>query len=308
MKLNFGKSGRRKRPRRYKSLNSFHCHIPFTSIPPQFKLETLTQQLDLAKTEAERVSADLATKTEDFAKYRRSKHAELVQLQASHDSLSQTHAAAESSLKALQSAHTAQSHQLTQALARIQDLNGRFAEQEATFTSEVASLKRLIKVLEERDVENKRTVESIEREYETVNERVERREAVLQEEIEAQMQRAAVAEKKAAELQKVMDRLDRGEFGAPSAPGTPARGPSTPARNGTPDFLTQGMMGLSPTVAMASRAQKTGKTFTEVYADYVKLQEDFSKKSMEYEHMERTLSAVLAQIEERVRLASYVGD
>ena len=45
-------------------------------------------------------------------------------------------------------------------------------------------------------------------------------------------------------------------------------------RNGTPgnDILASGMMGLSPTVAIASRVQKGGKTFTEVYADYVKLQ------------------------------------
>lgn len=61
-------------------------------------------------------------------------------------------------------------------------------------------------------------------------------------------------------------------------------------------------MGLSPTVAMASRSQRSGKTFTEVYADYVRLQEDYARKSAEYDHMDRTLSAVLAQIEERVRM------
>lgn len=59
------------------------------------------------------------------------------------------------------------------------------------------------------------------------------------------------------------------------------------------------MMGLSPTVAMASRAQRSGKTFTEVYAEHVKLQEEYARKSAEYDHMDRTLQAVLAQIEER---------
>ena len=60
------------------------------------------------------------------------------------------------------------------------------------------------------------------------------------------------------------------------------------------------MVGLSPTVAIASRAQRGGKTFTEVYADYVKLQEELAKKTAECDHMDRTLSQVLTQIEERV--------
>ncbi|KAI0357500.1 hypothetical protein OH77DRAFT_1435746 [Trametes cingulata] len=277
----------------------------------KFKLESLTQQLELARTEAERTSAELSAKTEEFAKYRRTKHAELTQLQAAHDSLAQTHASTESTLKALQSAHTAQSHQLTQALTRIQDLKGQLAEQEATYSSEAAGLRRLISMMEEREAQAKAIVDSLERDFAGVGDRAERREAVLREEIENQKQRAEEAEKRVEELQAVLDRLDRGEFpiptfvGSPGAPGTPARGISTPARNGTPsDILTQGMLGLSPTVAMASRAQRGGKSFTEVYSDYIKLQEDYARKCAEYDHMDRTLSAVLAQIEERAPILS----
>lgn len=266
----------------------------------QFKIESLTQQLDLAKNEAERASTDLAKTSEEFSQYRRTKHAELVQLQASHDALSQNHTSSENSFKTLQSTHNAQSRQLTQALNRIRDLEGKHSQREANFTAEVAGLKKLITAMEQREIDNKKTVENIERDYDTINERMERRESSLREELEEAKQRAIAAEKKASELQKVMQRLDEGDFPVPSAPATPVRGPATPARNGTPDFLTQGMMGLSPTVAMASRAQKGGKTFTEVYADYVTLQEVHRKQTTEYQHMERTLGAVLAQIEERV--------
>ncbi|KAI0373683.1 hypothetical protein BV20DRAFT_669146 [Pilatotrama ljubarskyi] len=277
----------------------------------KFKLESLTQQLELARSEAERTAAELAAKTEEFAKYRRTKHAELTQLQAAHDSLAQTHASTESTLKALQSAHTAQSHQLTQALTRIQDLKGQLAEQEATYSSEAAGLRRLISMMEEREAQAKAIVDSLEKDFAGVGDRAERREAVLREEIENQKQRAEEAERRVEELQAVLDRMDRGEFpipafaGSPGAPGTPARGLSTPARNGTPsDILTQGMLGLSPTVAMASRAQRGGKSFTEVYSDYIKLQEDYARKCAEYDHMDRTLSAVLAQIEERAPILS----
>ncbi|KAI0629748.1 hypothetical protein C8Q77DRAFT_263303 [Trametes polyzona] len=277
----------------------------------KFKLDSLTQQLELARSEAERTAAELATKTEEFAKYRRTKHAELTQLQAAHDSLAQTHASTESTLKALQSAHTAQSHQLTQALTRVQDLKGQLAEQEATYSSEAAGLRRLISMMEEREAQAKAIVDSLEKDFAGVGDRAERREAVLREEIENQKQRAEEAEKRVEELQAVLDRLDRGEFpipsfaGSPGAPTTPARGLSTPVRNGTPgDLLTQGMLGLSPTVAMASRAQRGGKSFTEVYSDYIKLQEDYARKCAEYDHMDRTLSAVLAQIEERAPILS----
>ncbi|KAI8994233.1 hypothetical protein BD414DRAFT_506685 [Trametes punicea] len=277
----------------------------------KFKLESLSQQLELAQAEAERASAELAAKTEEFAKYRRAKHAELTQLQAAHDSLAQTHASTESTLKALQSAHSAQSHQLTQALTRIQDLKGQLAEQEATYSSEAAGLRRLIAMMEEREAQAKAIVDSLEKDFAGVGDRAERREAVLREEIENQKQRAEEAERRVEELQAVLDRLDRGEFpipalaGSPGAPGTPARGISTPVRNGTPsDILTQGMLGLSPTVAMASRAQRGGKSFTEVYSDYIKLQDDYARKCAEYDHMDRTLSAVLAQIEERAPILS----
>lgn len=280
----------------------------------QFKLDSLSQQLKLAQDEAGRTSADFSAKSEEFAKYRRTKHAEFSQLQAAHDSLAQTHAATESSLKALQSSYTSQSHQLTQALTRVQDLTGQLAEQEATYSSEAAGLKRLVGMMEEREAQAKAIVDNIEREWAAVGERAERREAVLREEIEGHKQRAEDLEDKVAELQNVLDRMDRGEFPIPvpgaSVPSTPARGLfSTPgSASASAELLgMEGMMGLSPTVAIASRAQKSGKTFTEVYADYVKLQDEHAKKCAEYDHMDRTLAAVLAQIEERVSTIEHIS-
>ncbi|CAL1712475.1 unnamed protein product [Somion occarium] len=289
----------------YQTLEAQVRELRSTDTSNKFKLESLTQQLKLARDEVDRLTADLTAKTEEYANYRHQKHAELSQLQASHDSLAQTHTATDNTLKTLQSSHASQSHQLAQAHARIQELRGELAEKEATYSSEAANLRRLVKAMDEREIQAKAIVENIEKEWAVVGERAERREVVLREEIDAQRQRAEAAERKVIDLQNVLDRMDRGEFPIPSsasAPGTPFRGPSTPMRNGTPDFLSSGMAGLSPTVAIASRVQKSGKTFTEVYADYVKLQEEYTKQSIEYERMDSTLSAVLAQIEERAPL------
>ncbi|KAF8967178.1 hypothetical protein BDZ97DRAFT_1917117 [Flammula alnicola] len=271
-----------------------------TETATKFKIDSLSQQLQLSQTEAERTSSELSTKTEEFAKYRRMKHAEVATLQASFDSLTQSHASMEASFKALQSANTAQSHQLSQALSKVQELTGQLAEQEARYSNEASGLKRLVSMMEEREKQAKEIVENIEREWATVGEKAERREAVLKEETERERRGREEAEKRLEQLEGVLERMGRGEFPIPgrNTPSTPMRTP------GTSDFMTDGMIGLSPTVAMASKSQRSGKTFTEVYADYVRLQEEYAVKSAEYDHMDRTLSSVLAQIEERAPILS----
>ncbi|KAF8843385.1 hypothetical protein BDN67DRAFT_924393 [Paxillus ammoniavirescens] len=261
----------------------------------KFKLDTLSQKITLAQSETERTTTELTAKSDEYARYRRTKHAEFSQLQAAHDALTQKHAFVESSLKAMQSAHSAQTHQLTQALAKVQDLQGQLAEQEAAFSTEVSGLKRLVTIMEEREMQAKEIVEGIEREWAGVGDRAEKRESALRAETEKERRAREEVEKKLEQLETVLERMHRGELPAAGRglPGTPGRA------SGSQDHIADAMMGLSPTVAMVSRVQKGGKTFTEVYADYVRLEEDYAKKCAEYDHMDRTLSDVLAQIEER---------
>lgn len=181
-------------------------------------------------------------------------------------------------------------------MAKVQGLTGQLAEQEAKYSSEATGLKRLVAMMEQREKSAKEVVDGIEREWAEVGERSERRESTLKDEIERERKGRELAEKRLEQLEAVVEKMGRGELPvlAGSTPGTPMRTP------GHRDLMTDGMMGLSPTVAMASRAQRSGKTFTEVYADHIRLQEDFARMSTEYEHMDRTLTSVLAQIEERV--------
>jgi nucleoprotein TPR len=266
----------------------------------------------LAKEESERAVNELNQKSDEFSKYRRAKHAELLEIQAERDSLAQSSSASESSINALQAARRSLSQQLTQALTRVQDLTGQLAEQEATYSSEAAGLRRLVVMMEEREQHAKEIVDGLERDWATVGEKAERREMKLKDEIDREAKRADDSEKRVQELERLLRGLDTGDFPpAPSIssvsgiPRTPGSVPSTPARGS--DFASPGdlgMMGLSPTVAMASRAQRSGKTFTEVYAEHVRLQEEYARKSAEYDHMDRTLQAVLAQIEERAPILS----
>lgn len=260
----------------------------------KFKIETLSQQLGLAQDETARVTAEVASKSEEYARYRRTKHAEFVQLQTAHDAMTQKYVSVESSFKAIQSAYEAQTQRLTQALSRVQDLQGKLAEQEAAFSTEVSGLKRLVTIMEEREKQAKDIVESIEREWAGVGDRAEKREAALRAEAEKEKHAREEVERRLEQLEIVLERINRGEL--PIA----GRGASVPGSPGCgKDATTDAMFGLSPTVAMVSRVQRGGKTFTDVYADYVRLEGEYSKKCAEYDHMDRTLSEVLAQIEER---------
>ncbi|KAG8214434.1 hypothetical protein J3R82DRAFT_9457 [Butyriboletus roseoflavus] len=268
-----------------------------TETSTKFKIETLSQQLTLAQSETVRVHTELTAKSEEYANYRRNKHAEFIQLQSAHDSLTQKHAFTENSLKAVQSAQSASTQQLTQALTKVQDLQGQLAEQEAAFTAEVSGLKRLVTIMEEREQQAKDIVENIEREWAGVGDRAEKREAALRAETEKERRAREEVEKRLEQLETVMERMHRGEL--PVA-GRDTFVPATPGRaSGSHEYAADAMLGLSPTVAMVSKVQKGGKTFTAVYADYVRLEEEYAKKCAEYDHMDRTLSDVLAQIEER---------
>jgi hypothetical protein len=105
-----------------------------------------------------------------------------------------------------------------------------------------------------------------------VGEKAERREAMLKAEMERERKECEQAEKRFEQLENVVERMGRGELPVPGhgASSTSMRG------LGDLDLMTDGMMGLSSIVAMASKAQQTGKTFTEVYADHVRLQEEYA--------------------------------
>ena len=224
---------------------------------------------------------------------RREKQAEIVQLQASLDSITQNHNQISASYRSLQSSNAAQATQLSQLSQKVQDLTGQLADQEMKYSSEAANLRRLIDMMEEREVQAKQLVAGIEEDWAGLGEKAAVREQELRRELEAEQLRAESLERQLDDTRLVLEKINRGELPVPFGSG-PDRIVSSAVEDPTP------LVGLSPGLAMISRMQKSGKTFTEVYADYVRLQEELAKKNVEYDRMDRTLAEVLAQIEERV--------
>lgn len=57
---------------------------------------------------------------------------------------------------------------------------------------------------------------------------------------------------------------------------------------------------MAPTAVVANRVQKSGKTFTEVYHDYIKLQDRFHAEEAEKNRLKECLEELLKEIAERV--------
>lgn len=191
----------------------------------------------------------------------------------------------------------------------------RQVESEEKFGSlrEVQGRKRLVVIMKRRKEEAKGVVRRIEGDWESVQRTAERREDEPLREVDPKRKRAEELEVKLEQLERVLERANRGEYPVPSADaamglsvspsmgsvfGTPGS-PAMPMKSEISDGTEIAIMGLSPTITMASRAQMAGKTFTEVYVDHVRLQDAYGRKCREYETMEKALNGVLNQIEEK---------
>ena len=90
------------------------------------------------------------------------------------------------------------------------------------------------------------------------------------------------------ETTSVLDRVNSGEL------------PILSATQTSPNVSSDILFGLSPNISMINRMQKSGKTFTEVYAEYVKMQGEIANKQRNIDHLQSSLSGVLAELEEAV--------
>lgn len=244
--------------------------------------------------------------TDEHSTFRRNKHAEVVQLQTELDSLKQTQATTQTALDTLRQSHTQQSQAHVEALQKINNLKVDLADQESKFRSELATQKRLVTLLESRNEEASQRVQEVDAEWEKMVKTADEREAELLEKLERERQKVDALEGRVDELRTVIDRMGSGELPLPSeseragyvsVPGTPAAQMLGSSVNGT--------MILSPTANLATKFQKTGMSFTEVYAQYVRQSAELAAEKQENARLSECLAQILADIEERV---SYLYD
>ncbi|KAG8887935.1 hypothetical protein FRC00_000218, partial [Tulasnella sp. 408] len=282
------------------ALQSEHGELKSADATHKFKIETLNQELTLVREENERTKTELETLTDEHSTFRRNKHAEVVQLQTELDSLKQTQATTQTALDTLRQSYTQQSQAHVEALQKINNLKVDLADQESKFRSELATQKRLVTLLESRNEEASQRVQEVDAEWEKMVKTADEREAELAEKLERERQKVDALEGRVDELRTVIDRMGSGELPLPSeseragyvsVPGTPAAQMLGSSVNGT--------MILSPTANLATKFQKTGMSFTEVYAQYVRQSAELAAEKQENARLSECLAQILADIEER---------
>ncbi|CAE6443155.1 unnamed protein product [Rhizoctonia solani] len=282
----------------------------------KFKLETTTQELEILRTDHARLATSLSQKSEQLATLRRETASQITTLQSEVSASQSTTNSLSATLASVRSAHETLQREHTSVLERFAQVQGDAGAERAQAKAQADARERLITLLEERNQEAVKRVREVEGEYEAVLERAERREHKLEAERDK-------AQARAEELEGVVRGFMAGEFApgadismsigntsiGPGIPGTPRAGtpggmiPSTPRNLGTPNpFATPSL--LSPTAQLASRSQKGGKSYTEVYADYVRMSDELSKQKLETRRLEECLAGILRDIEERAPLLS----
>ncbi len=117
-------------------------------------------------------------------------------------------------------------------------------------------------------------------------------EARLEEELSKERKRGNDLENRLEELRLATDTVPWRASGAPRA--------STPTP-GTPESVGSNSFFLSPAANLAVKLQKSGRSYTEIYADCVEVNEELVAQE-ETRRLEPALAQILTDIEERVSL------
>ncbi|QRW27003.1 Nucleoprotein TPR [Rhizoctonia solani] len=242
----------------------------------KFKLETTTQELEILRTDHARLTTSLSQKSEQLAALRRETASQITTLQSEVSAAQSTTNSLNATLASVRSAHESLQNQHTTVLEKLAQVQGDAGAERAQAKAQADARERLIALLEERNEEAVKRVREVEGEYEAVLERAERREHKLEAERDK-------AQARAEELDGVVRGFMAGEF----APGADVS-------------MSVGNTSIGP--GIPGTHELGGKSYTEVYADYVRMSDELSKQKLETRRLEECLAGILRDIEERAPL------
>lgn len=166
---------------------------------------------------------------------------------------------------------------------------------EGSFVGEMGSMRRLVDMLEKREEGRKKRLDEIERDLEEERKAALAREEELNDVIRRERERCDELEVRCAELREAVE-VSASNGGGPG--GADGEGMMSPygARSSSNDSFA-----LSPSAMLAVRGQKSGRSYAEIYGEYVRMQDELARERAETRRLGECLSQILSDIEERVR-------
>lgn len=279
----------------------------------RLRLQSIESELNIVIKDRDWHKTELEERENQYKSYRAEKHAQVVKLQTSLETAQREAETSTNALTSLRVSHASLETRLNDSLAKCQDASSRLADAEISFRDDIAAQKRLCTLLEERDAKATKRLDQVEQEWKEARDEIEERERTFVEELEKEKERGDTLEERLREARELNERRAMGmeadeemqdqTFGPSDASPRPTSHLlSTPnvgmsLANGRPN---NSAMALSPAAHLASRLQKSGRSYTEVYSDYVRIQNELAMEKAEVRRLGECLTAVLADIEDRV--------
>lgn len=172
----------------------------------------------------------------------------------------------------------------------MSQLTAQLADSEASFRAEISTSQRLTDLLEKREEDTKQRLAQVEKEWEAAKSDIEAAKLEFEQELAAERHRGDALEDRVQEMRDFADSLAAGVAGNVSGILAVAEGEDV--FGGAP---------RSPSAAtLAIKLQKSGgRSYTEIYSSYVKMQEDLTLERAESKRLGECLNAILAEIQER---------
>lgn len=279
----------------------------------RLRLQSIESELNIVTKDRDWHKTELEERENQYKSYRAEKHAQIVKLQTSLESAQREAETSTNALSSLRIAHASLETRLNESLSKCQDVSARLADAEIGFRDDFAAQKRLCTLLEERDAKATKRLDQVEQEWKEARDEIEERERTFVEELEREKERGDNLEERLREARESAERRAIGmepdeemqdqTFGSAEASARPiSHLLSTPnvgmsLANGRP---SNSAMALSPAAHLASRLQKSGRSYTEVYTDYVRIQNELAIEKAEVRRLGECLTSILTDVEDRV--------
>ncbi|KAG8874240.1 hypothetical protein FRC20_006446, partial [Serendipita sp. 405] len=269
------------------------AEISSTEQTQKFKVDTLEQQINLLQESNDSLNNELSAQLSRYTELRRQRSEEISSLQAKLDQKSSDHDREADRARILHSTNAELERKLNEALERNRDLQTEELANKRAFQDEMQVCKDLLQKYEKIANEAQERVAEIEREEDVIRREMTKREESLISQAAREHDKAEGAQRKVEELEEVLHRVQTGDFSMVETSFDKSRLSLTPG----PDGMTSLM--LSPTASIVSKMQRGGRSITEVYADYVRLQKELQQEKQEKIRLETTLNDIFNEIQDR---------
>lgn len=240
---------------------------------------------------------ELTTQLNRYAELRRARTEEVSTLQSKLDQKTSDHDREAERSRHLQALQSDMERKLNEALERHRDLQSTESANARAFQDEMQACKELLAQYEKIADDAKGRVAEIEEEEAVIRRELAKREETLLNQTEREKERAEAAERKVEELEEVLQRVQTGELSMAETSFGRAQTPGSPAPGGMSGMSS---MMLSPTASIVSKLQRGGRSITEVYAEYIRLQKEVQQERQEKARLETTLNDIFNEIQDRV--------